>query len=712
MPELISESVPQSASESAAAPQLLPLAAFHKPHRRDFFKALGAGFTFLLARPAESEAQESGRGNQRQSTPQDLSAWLHIGSDGMVTVNTGKVEIGQNARTALTQAVAEELNADPQSIRMVMGDTDLVPFDMGTFGSLTTPMMAPVIRRAAATARELLIDLAAKRWSVDRSALRLHQGAVVNPAIGNWLTYAELAAGQNFVGSISAAPIRQPLGQSLPKVNGADFVNGSHQYASDVKLPGMLYGSVLRPPQYGAKLTALDSAPAGKFAAVQVVRDGEFAAAVGPNSHVVRQALASLRPEWQMPAEQPSAKDLFARLRNTADPKARITSAGDMDAAWRDASKKLETTYTVAYIAHTPLEPRTALASWADGKLTVWTGSQRPFGVRSELMEHFHLPESKVRVIVPDMGAGYGGKHSGECAIEAGRLAQATGKPVKVTWTRQEEFTWAYFRPAGVIDVRGAVDDNGRLAGWEFHNFNSGPSGLGTPYDVAAKREGFHPSDSPLRQGSYRGLASTANNFARESHMDSLARAANIDPLEFRRRNLKDPRLLAVLDAASSRFGWGNAVPSGHGVGLACGTEKGGFVACCVQISLEKVTRAVKVERAVTAFECGAVINPEHLKNQVEGSVVMGLGGALFEAIHFGEGRITNASLAAYRVPRFSDVPELETILVDRRDLPPAGAGETPIMAIAPAIRNAILQLTGQHLNSLPLAPDGVPPAA
>jgi isoquinoline 1-oxidoreductase len=327
-------------------------------------------------------------------------------------------------------------------------------------------------------------------------------------------------------------------------------------------------------------------------------------------------------------------------------------------------------------------------------------------------MEHFHLPESKVRVVVPDMGAGYGGKHSGECAIEAARLAQSTGKPVKITWTRQEEFTWAYFRPAGVIDVRGGVNAAGRLSAWEFHNFNSGPSGLGTPYDVAAKREGFHPSDSPLRQGSYRGLAITANNFARESHMDDLARAANIDPLEFRRRNLKDARLLAVLDAAAGRFGWGNTVPAGHGVGLACGTEKGGFVACCAQISLEKVTRAVKVERVVTAFECGAIVNPEHLKNQVEGSVVMGLGGALFEAIHFAEGKITNASLSAYRVPRFSDVPELETILVDRRDLPPAGAGETSIMAIAPAIRNAILQLTGQHLNSLPLAPDGVPPVA
>jgi nicotinate dehydrogenase subunit B len=708
--------MPDFISESVAAPQLLPLAAFHKPHRRDFFKAFGAGFTFLLAWPSEGEAQESGRGYQRPSMPQDLSTWLHIGSDGIVTVNTGKVEIGQNARTALTQAVAEELNADPQSIRMIMGDTDLVPFDMGTFGSLTTPTMAPVLRRAAATARELLIDLAAKRWGVDRSALRLEHSAVVNPTpgkkSGNKLSYAELAAGQNFVGSISAAPIRQPVGQSLSKVNGADFVNGSHQFASDLKLPGMLYGSVLRPPQYGAKLTALDSAEAAKLNAVQVVHDGEFAAVAGPNTHVVRQALASLRPEWQMPAEQPSNKELFARLRNTADSKARVTSAGDMDAAWRDASKKLETTYTVAYIAHTPLEPRSALASWADGKLTVWTGTQRPFGVRSELMEQFHLPESKVRVIVPDMGAGYGGKHSGECAIEAARLAQATGKPVKVTWTRQEEFTWAYFRPAGVIDARGAVDDSGRLAGWEFHNFNSGPSGLSTPYDVAAKREGFHPSDSPLRQGSYRGLASTANNFARESHMDSLARAANIDPLEFRRRNLKDARLLAVLDAASSRFGWGNTVPAGHGVGLACGTEKGGFVACCVQISLEKVTRAVKVERVVTAFECGAVVNPEHLKNQVEGSVMMGLGGALFEAIHFAEGKITNASLAAYRVPRFSDVPELETILVDRRDLPPAGAGETPIMAIAPAIRNAILQLTGQHLNSLPLAPDGVPPVA
>ena len=693
---------------------LRPLSAFDKPNRRDFFKTLGAGFTVLLSWSPDSEGQESGRrgGGWQQNQPQDLSAWLHVGSDGMITVNTGKVEIGQNARTALTQAVSEELNADAHSIRMVMGDTDLVPFDMGTFGSLTTPTMAPVLRRAAATARELLLDLAAKKWSTDRSMIRLEHGAVVDSATGKSLTYADLAAGENFVGSISTAAVRRPLGQSLGKVDGIDFVTGRHQYASDHSLPGMLYGVVLRPPQYGATLESLDSTETETLAGIKVIRDGEFAGVVAPNSHAARKAVEALRPIWKSPAEQPSARELFSRLKKTAEPNARVTSVGEVDAVWAKSAKTVEASYTVAYIAHTPLEPRTALASWTDGKLTVWTGTQRPFGVRSELMEHFHLPEAKVRVLVPDMGAGYGGKHSGECAIEAARLAKASGRPVKVTWSREEEFTWAYFRPAGVIDVRGAVDAAGRLTGWEFHNFNSGPSAIDTPYEVEAKRVAFHPADSPLRQGSYRGLAATANNFVRESQMDDLALAAGVDPLEFRRRNLKNERLLAVLNAAADRFGWGKRASGGHGYGLGCGTEKGSYVASCAQVSIDSATRAVRVERVVTAFECGAVVNPEHLKNQVEGSVVMGLGGALFEAIQFGGGRITNASLSAYRVPRFSDVPEMETILLDRHDLASAGAGETPIMAIAPAIRNAILQLTGQHLYSLPLAPDGVPPAA
>ncbi|HUJ71765.1 MAG TPA: molybdopterin cofactor-binding domain-containing protein, partial [Verrucomicrobiae bacterium] len=388
-------------------------------------------------------------------------------------------------------------------------------------------------------------------------------------------------------------------------------------------------------------------------------------------------------------------------------------SVGSTAEALAAADKKLAQTYTVAYIAHTPLEPRAAVAQWEDDKLTVWTGSQRPFGVRAELANTLRMPETSVRVIVPDTGAGYGGKHTGETAVEAARLAKAAGKPVKVVWTREEEFTWAYFRPAGVIDISSGVRNDGTVTAWECHNYNSGGSGIRTPYEVANQQIEFHPVESPLRQGSYRALAATANHFARETHMDELARLVKMDPLEFRRKNLKDARLGAVLDAAAQSFGWGKTkTPPGHGIGIASGVEKGGYIATCAEVSVDRAKGTVTLVRIVTAFECGAIINPDNLKNQVEGAVIMGIGGALFEAIEFENGRVLNPHFSTYRVPRFNDVPTLETILIDRKDLPSAGAGETPILTLAPALGNAIFDATGIRLRSLPMIPNGLKPEA
>ena len=321
----------------------------------------------------------------------------------------------------------------------------------------------------------------------------------------------------------------------------------------------------------------------------------------------------------------------------------------------------------------------------------------------------FRIGEDKVRVIVPDTGSGYGGKHTNAAATEAARLAKTAEKPVKLVWTREEEFTWAYFRPAGVIDIASAVRADGTISAWEFHNYNSGGSALRSPYDVPGQRAESHNARAPLKQGSYRGLASTANVFAREMHMDELARAVKLDPLEFRLRNLKDARLRAVLEAAAKAFGWGQAKPAeGRGFGLACGTEKGSYVATCAEVAADRTTGSLKVVRVVVAFECGAIVNPGQLRNQVEGATVMGLGGALFEAIDFADGKIANPRFSEYRVPRFADAPSIEVVLLDRKDLPSAGAGETPIVGIAPAIGNAICDVTGLRLNSLPMAPRGL----
>jgi isoquinoline 1-oxidoreductase len=315
-----------------------------------------------------------------------------------------------------------------------------------------------------------------------------------------------------------------------------------------------------------------------------------------------------------------------------------------------------------------------------------------------------------VRVIVPDTGSAYGGKHTSDAALEAARLARAAGRPVKVVWSREEEFTWAYFRPAGLIEAKAAIDGKGKLTAWEFHNYHSGSSGIQTPYDVPNQHIEFHNVPLLLRSGSYRGLAATANHFAREVHMDALAHSAELEPLAFRLENLSEPRLRAVLEAAAKAFGWpGKKTEKGQGFGLACGTEKGSYVATCAEVAVDRAKGSLRVVRMVEAFECGAIVNPDGLRNQVIGAMIQGLGGALFEAVTFSNGRIQNPRFSSYRVPRFRDVPEIEAVLIDRKDLASAGAGETPIMTVAPAIGNAIFDATGMRLTALPLVPNGLP---
>ena len=687
--------------------------------RREFFKLLGAGIAVFATAKNLQAAQETApsHGFHPQDLPSDISAWLHIGEDGSVTVFCGKVEIGQNIRTSLSQTVADELRVPFESVRMVMGDTSLTPFDAGTFGSRTTPTMTPQLRRVASAARDLLIEVAAKEWNVAPDHLKAADAKVTDPASGRSLTYASLARGKTLAQNL---PVQDPVtpppdwtvaGKPLPKVDARDFVTGRHQYAPDLHPAGMFYGKVLRPPSFGATLTSYDDTSAKSMAGVIIVRDGDFVGAVAPTERQASAALAAVRAQWKEEPAKTSSREIFSYLINNAETKSEDRhgkQSGSVDPTLAGATHRLDATYTVAYIAHAPLEPRAALAEWSGEKLIVWTGSQRPFGVRGELADALRIPESNIRVIVPDTGSAYGGKHTGDAAIEAARLARAAGRPVKVVWTREEEFTWAYFRPAGVIEVKSAIGPDGKLIAWDFHNYHSGSSGIETPYVVPNVRTEFHSVPLVLRSGSYRGLAATANHFARETHMDALARAANIDPLEFRLKNLEDARLRAALEAAAKTFGWPRVKVTDHGFGIAGGHEKGSYVATCAEIAVDKTAGSVRVLRLVTAFECGAIVNPDGLRNQVIGANIQGLGGALFEAIEFENGRITNPRFSRYRVPRFHDVPEIEAVLLDRKDIAPAGAGETPIMAVAPAIGNAIFDATGQRLNNLPLVPNGL----
>ncbi len=693
--------------------------------RRAFMQVLGAG-ALITVKGGTAFAQPHGLGRGREGT---VAARVHVGADGTITVMTSKVEAGQGARTEITQAAAEELRVTADQIQLLMADTDFVPEDGGTFGSRTTPSTIPDVRRGAAAAREILVNAACKSWGVEPDAVKAENGVIVHSASNRTVTYADLARSEELAEAfkrdvpddIEVMPVREwkVMGTSVRRSNARDIVTGTHRHPSDIVRPNMLYGKVLRPPSYGATLASIDLGPAEEMEDVVVVRDGQFVGCAAPTSLRAQQAVDAIAKTARWDTEpHPSSRELFTYLKAHAQSgegggwRSRGgRTEGSVEEGLAKADKVQRATYEIAYIQHAPMEPRAAVAEWNDGKLTVWTGTQRPHGHQGQLCEAFALPAERVRVIVPDTGGGFGGKHTPDAALEAARLAKAAGRPVSVRWTREEEFTWAYFRPAGVIDVAAGLDANGSLTAWEFTNYNSGGSALDSPYITSNLKEQVVGCESPLREGSYRCLAATANNFAREAFMDELAAQAGADPLEFRLAHLDDDRLRAVLESAAERFGWSERkarTSSNKGIGLACGAEKGSYVAACAEVSIDRNTGRITLDHLCQVFECGAVQNPANLLSQIEGCIIMGLGAALREEIRFENGKILNPRFSQYRVPRFKDVPTLDIHMLDRPDLRSVGAGETPIIVVAPAIANAVLQATGHPLRSLPFRADEI----
>lgn len=642
-------------------------------------------------------------------------AWVHVGTDGVITAFTGKAEAGQGTRTALGLLVAEELAVPPGMVRVTMGDTDVSPFDLGTFGSRSMPHAAPPLRAAAAAAFRLITETAADRFGLPPGSLTADNGLIAGPDGAPTASYGELVAGLRRVEVVpSDAPVTpaadwRQAGRPTRAARAGDVVTGGKLFPSDLRLDGMLHGCVLHPPAHGATLVSADTTAAAAIPGVSVVSEGGLLGVVAPDRHAASTALDAIRAEWATrPGPRPDVLAQYLRdhpVHSEGWGGAFLEAQGDTDKALGNGAVRLDATYQTAYVAHVPLEPRAAVARWDGGQLTVWAATSTPFRARRELAADLGLDEDSVRVIVPDFGGGFGGKHGSAVALEAAVLARAAGQPVKVQWSRYDEFIAGYLRPAAVIDVASSADAAGQLTAWSFTNINSGTPGIATPYRVEHKRLAYQPADSPLAQGSYRALAATANNFARESHMDELAAAVGADPVAFRLRHLDDERLAAVLEAAAAEIGWPG--PDGIGTGIALGHEKGGRIATAAQVQVSD-DGTVTILRLVTAVDCGAIVNPDGLLNQVEGCVVMGLGPALFERIDFDGGRILNGSMAEYRVPRLADVPaDVKVILVDRPDEPSAGGGEAPILGVAPAIANAIFRACGIRLRSMPLIPGG-----
>jgi len=684
--------------------------------RRAFLKLVGGGVVVLVSL-GPSELLGQGR---ESPYPADFNVYLRVGEDGRVSVFSGKIEMGQGVMTSQAQMVAEELGVPLDVIEMCLGDTDKCPWDMGTFGSLTTRMFGPVLRAAAAEARAVLTDLAAKRLGAPKEDLVVANGIVsVRGRPERRVSYGELARGQSIARTLDEPAVLRSISQftvmgaSAPRLDATEKVTGAARYAADIRLPEMLYARVLRPPAHGATLSAVDGSAAREIGGVTVVERDDIVAVLHADPEVADRALGTIKASWSDAPPGADQDGIFEELLAKAPPAEIVESKGDIGRAGSVAVKKFRHTYHKGYTAHAPIEPHAAVAELRDGKLTVWASTQTPFPTRDRLARLVGLDAQHVRVITPYVGGGFGGKTAGRQAEEAARLAAITGRPVQVAWTREEEFFYDTFDPAAIVDIGSAVDGEGRITLWDYDVYFAGDRGADLFYDVAnVRRRTYGSWRGPgadrhrFAVGPWRAPGANMNVWARESQIDVMAAAAGIDPLEFRLRNISDERMRRVLDAAAAKFGWQPAPgPSGRGRGVACGVDAGTYAALMAEIAVDRKTGQVQVQRIVAAQDMGIVVNPEGARMQMEGCVTMGLGYVFTEELRFNGGEMLDRNFDTYGLPRFSWLPRIETVLVRNDSLAPQGGGEPAIVPMGGVIGNAIFDATGAHIRRLPVTP-------
>ena len=652
-------------------------------------------------------------------TPSETEATLLVmDRQAGVTAFSGKVEYGQGIRSSFAIAVADELDVPLSSVQVVLGDTGAVPYDRGTTGSASTRTVGLQLRRAAATARSTLVSLAAEHWAVPAARLATSDGHVFQAdEPGKMIGYANLLQGQDLRIPIPEdTTTKDPdefllMGRDAHRTDARARVTGGAKYAQDIVVPGMLYGKVLRPPSYGAQLLQIDSTRAERVPGlIMLVSEEEFVGVICEREDVAEYALDAIRARWQEGGELPSDWDLPVLLKDKATEPVVVREEGSLAAGFDEADHVLESLYFLPYVSNAAMEPSAAVALWEDGHLTVWCGDRSPFGVRDQLAQAFGMNTDRVRVITPEVGGSFGTKGGYGAAHDAARLSKAVGRPVRVAFSRQEEFVWSTVRPAALIEIRSGVKADGTIVAWEYTAYHAGETafrgqrGADTPYNTPNVRVLTANAEAPLRSGSYRSLGGALNHFAREVHLDEIASTLELDPVELRLLNLTHPRLRRVLTEAADRFGWtSRGTGMSPGFGVAIGYDVGSYVAECVELSVEG--REVNVQRVVAAFDCGLVLNPDGVRNQVEGSIIMGMGTALWEAVEFHGGRPLNPSFTRYRVPRITDAPQIEVVLVGVPATPSTGAGEPGIVPIAAAIANAVYDATGSRIQQLPVVP-------
>ncbi len=686
--------------------------------RRSFLKHFGGGVIIAVAL-SDFELLE---GAVNQQYPTDFNAYLRVGEDGRVYCYTGKIEMGQGVITSLAQMMAEELDVALSDVDMVMGDTNLCPYDRGTWGSQTTRMFGPALRSAAAGARAVLLQLAAEQMKISVNMLKVNEGIVYEANNkNNKVSYAELTKGAKIVKSLEGKPkLKDPkdfkiIGRSFLRTDSLEKVTGKAQYAGDIRIPGMVYAKILRPPAHGAKITNLDLSAVENSQEVELIREGELVAVLHEDPEIAEKYLGNIKAQYEVPKSELNEKTIFDHLITVAPEGSVISKGGDLEKGKKDSEEWFEKKYLDGYVAHATIEPHTALAVMEDEKMKVWASTQNPFGLKSSIAKDLNLKDANVQVLQVFIGGGFGGKSSNGQAMEAARLAKISGKPVMVAWTRREEFFNDTFRPAAVVTINSGCKRNGQITQWDYGVYFAGQRGAQHFYDIpnhktVAFNSGWTARGAhPFATGAWRAPSNNTNTFARESQINMMAEKIGIDPVEFRLKNLKDPRMIRTLKAAIDKFGWtSNKSPSGKGWGVACGVDAGSYVTLMAKVNVDKTTGKVDVERVVVAQDMGLVINPQGATIQAEGCVTMGLGYALTEDIQFTGGEIHNRNFDSYEIPRFSWTPKIETVLLDLPNEPAQGGGEPAIICMGALIANAIYDAIGVRMFQMPMTPDRI----
>ncbi len=689
--------------------------------RRDFIKITGSGiFIFFTVGKIDVLAQRRGFGS---SYPTDFNAYLRIGKDGRVACFSGKIEMGQGVITSLAQMLAEELDVALTSVDMVMGDTSLCPFDFATVGSRSTKFFGPPLRKAAAEARAVLIQLAAESLNVNPDRLFTENGIIMdreNP--GTKISYGRLAGGRRIERHLKEDEVtikhyskHKISGKATLRTDSLEKVTGKAKFAGDINLPGMLYASILRAPAHNARMTKMDVSKAKNINGVIIIEEKDLIAALHEIPEQAAKAIDRIVAEYDTPKRGINNTNIFEHLEKNAPEGQIVTQQGNIDDGRKQAAISIESRFLNHYVAHAPIETHTAVVAIEKDEAKVWASTQAPFRVQSSVAQVLGFPTEKVRVFPVHVGGGFGGKTYSLQAEEAARFAKLIGRPVQVAWTRKEEFFNDTFRPAAVVKAESGLDKEGKINYWNFEILLAGARSSEPIYDiphqwVLARGGGFGPEKiHPFNTGAWRGPGSNTNVFAMESQTDIMAQAAGIDPLSFRMKNLADVRMQRVLKAAADRFGHSfKKGPSGQGVGIACTDYLGTYVSTMAQVKVDKENGNVRVERMVCAQDMGEIINPQGARLQIEGGITMGISAALSEEVQFNGGAILTENFDSYEITRFSKAPQIDVVLIDNNAMPPQGCGEPACTTVGAVLANAVCDALGVRLYELPMKPERI----